>query len=74
MAGLTRKQAAVLRFISIRIQRHGEAPTQREIQQKFGFGSKHTVRCHLAALRRKNAIRIRETMPRGIEVVEVGQQ
>jgi len=50
---LTSKQQAVADFIEDRRQRHGSAPTYREIADHFGFRSVNAVTGHLRLLRQK---------------------
>lgn len=52
----TPQQAAILEFIGMFRERTGSSPSQREIQERFGFASRHAVPKHLAALERKGLI------------------
>lgn len=52
----TPQQAAILEFIGAFRERTGSSPSQREIQERFGFASRHAVPKHLAALERKGLI------------------
>ena len=53
---VTAQQAAILEFIGGYRQRTGASPSQREIQQRFGFASRHAVPKHLSALQRKGLL------------------
>lgn len=52
----TAQQSAILAFIQSFREQRGVAPTQREIQEHFGFASRFSVPKHLAALRRKGLL------------------
>ncbi len=52
----TAQQKAILEFIQDFRDRRGVAPTQREIQEHFGFASRFSVVKHLAALRKKGLL------------------
>jgi len=49
----TSQQMAILEFIQKFQEREGVSPSQREIQEHFGFASRHSVPKHLAALEKK---------------------
>lgn len=67
--GLTDKQRRILKFIVEVIERHGSAPTLREIAARFGFRSPASVQTHLRALEKKGYIKRRAWSARGIEPV-----
>lgn len=50
---LTAQQSSILEFIQDFRERRGVSPTQREIQEHFGFASRFSVVKHLSALRKK---------------------
>lgn len=52
----TPQQAAILEFIGSFREQTGSSPSQREIQEHFGFASRHSVPKHLAALQRKGLL------------------
>lgn len=52
----TPQQAAILEFIETFRERNGNLPSQREIQEHFGFASRHSVPKHLAALEKKGLL------------------
>ncbi len=66
---LTRRQAAILRFIIESIRDFGYPPTIAEIGEKFGIASTNAVNDHLLALQRKGFI-TRSSKARGIHVTE----
>lgn len=65
---LTEKQNAVLRFISEQIEARGFPPSNREIQDHFGFASQNAARNHLLALEQKGAITREKRCSRGIRL------
>jgi len=52
----TSQQMAILEFIQKFQEREGVSPSQREIQEHFGFASRHSVPKHLAALEKKSLL------------------
>lgn len=62
---LTKRQQEILDFIS---QQHAEGmtPSNREIQEHFGFASRRAVTCHLDALEAKGAINRQPHKARGL--------
>jgi len=52
----TGQQQAILEFIQTFREREGMPPTQREIQEHFGFASRNAVPKHLAALEKKGLL------------------
>lgn len=66
---LTRRQAAILRFIIESIRDAGYPPTIAEIGEKFGIASTNAVNDHLLALQRKGCI-TRSSKARGIHVTD----
>jgi repressor LexA len=55
-ARLTKRQQQVYQFIRQYMQKHGYAPTVREIAERFDMASPNGVMCHLRALERKGFI------------------
>lgn len=53
---LTAQQQELLKYIEEYKQEKGTAPSQREIQKKFGFASRNAVPKHLAALEKKGLL------------------
>lgn len=68
-AGLTDRQAQVLRFIGVYRDAHGYPPTIREIAKQLGIRSTNGANDHLKALERKGYIRRDSTVSRGIVVL-----
>lgn len=66
---LTKRQQDILDFIEQFIQERGYPPTLREIGNNFGISSTNGVRVNLAALEKKQYIRRRPWLSRGIEIV-----
>lgn len=66
---LTKRQQDILDFIESFMQRRGYPPTLREIGNEFGISSTNGVRVNLAALEKKQHIRRRPWLARGIELV-----
>lgn len=52
----TPQQIAILEFIRSYRERTGSLPSQREIQEHFGFASRNSVPKHLAALEKKGLL------------------
>jgi repressor LexA len=65
--GLTKRQAAILRFIIASIRDNGYPPTIAEVGEKFGITSTNGVNDHLVALEKKGYIQ-RIKKARGIHV------
>jgi repressor LexA len=65
---LTRRQAAVLKFIQNRIVAEGRPPTLREIGRHFGFASTGTTRDHLGSLARKGYLKLHRQQSRSMEL------
>ena len=65
---LTRRQEAILAFITRYVEQHGYPPAIREIGPAFGIKSLRGVTIHLDALERKGHIR-RESTSRSIQVL-----
>jgi SOS-response transcriptional repressor LexA len=71
---LTARQAAVLGFLERFFQRHGYAPTMREIGAEFGIRSTNGVSDHLRALERKGYV-VRSLMKsRALVLVREGDE
>jgi repressor LexA len=66
---LTKRQQDILDFIENFMQERGYPPTLREIGNQFGISSTNGVRVNLAALEKKQYIRRRPWLSRGIELV-----
>lgn len=66
---LTKRQQDILDFIESFMQERGYPPTLREIGNQFGISSTNGVRVNLAALEKKQYIRRRAWLSRGIEIV-----
>ena len=66
---LTDRQSEIYGFIRHRIQT-GNAPTVREIGQRFSIRGPNGVVCHLKALERKGYIFRDATVSRGIRLVD----
>ena len=62
----TAQQSAILEFIQSYRERRSVAPTQREIQEHFGFASRFSVVKHLAALKKKGLLDEAEGRARGL--------
>lgn len=56
MPKLTKRQAAVLAFITTFQEEEGVSPSHREIQKYFKFASRNAVTKHLTALRRRGLL------------------
>jgi repressor LexA len=69
MKELTRRQQAVLEFISQYIGHHEYPPTYQEIADAFDIVSKHGVVRHLVALERKGYITRGDTLARSIRII-----
>lgn len=67
---LYKRQRQIVDFIAQYIQKHGYAPTLKEIAVSLGVSSLATVHEHLQALERKNVIRKQEGAVRGIELID----
>ena len=66
---LTKRQQEILDFIESFLQKSGYPPTLREIGTEFGINSTNGVRVNLAALEKKQYIRRKPWLSRGIELV-----
>lgn len=66
---LTKRQQEILDFIESFLQKHGYPPTLREIGNEFGINSTNGVRVNLAALEKKQYIKRKAWLSRGIELV-----
>ncbi len=66
---LTKRQQDILVFIESFLQKRGYPPTLREIGSKFGIKSTNGVRVNLEAIEKKQYIRRRPWLSRGIELV-----
>ena len=66
---LTKRQQDILDFIESFMQERGYPPTLREIGNEFGIRSTNGVRVNLAALEKKEYIKRRPWLSRGIEIV-----
>jgi len=68
---LTKRQQDILDFIESFMQKRGYPPTLREIGSEFGIKSTNGVRVNLAALEKKQYIKRRPWLSRGIEIIDV---
>lgn len=50
---LTKRQAAILKFVTDTIDNYGKSPTLRAIGAHFGIESVNGVACHVQAIERK---------------------
>jgi repressor LexA len=66
---LTQRQQEILDFIESFLQKSGYPPTLREIGNEFGINSTNGVRVNLAALEKKQYIKRKPWLSRGIELV-----
>jgi len=69
METLTKRQQAVLGFISDFMEKRRIPPTVREIQKRFGFESTNAVTSHLRVLEGKGYLKRRPSISRGMELV-----
>ena len=67
---LTIKQKKVLGWIKESLEKTGDAPTVRELQEKIGCSSPMGVVSHLRALESKGQIRRLENQARGIVILD----
>jgi len=56
MADLTAKQQRIVDFIRLRQERDGVTPTQAEMADHFGYGSRNAVAQHLRLIRQKGQL------------------
>ena len=68
---LTKRQQDILDFIESFMQKRGYPPTLREIGSEFGIKSTNGVRVNLAALEKKQYIKRRPWLSRGIEIIDI---
>ena len=83
MSSLTPKQKQILDYIRAHTDRHGVAPSQREIARAFGFRSLGTVQNYLVRLERagllarewnaRRGTRVLPPEPRGVELPLAGR-
>ncbi len=71
---LTDKQRKVLTWIKESVERTGDAPTVRELQEKIGCSSPMGVVSHLRALESKGQIRRLGNQARGIVILDGRRQ
>jgi repressor LexA len=69
MAGLTAKQQRIVDFIRLRQERDGMTPTQAEIADHFGYGSRNAVAQHLRLIRQKGLLGETNGKARSIRVL-----
>lgn len=72
LPALTARQKEVLDFISAQVQRHGYAPSMREIGERLGISSTNGVSDHLKALERKGYISREADKSRALRVARLG--
>lgn len=65
-AGLTSRQADVLKFIKDFQREYGLPPTRAEIARHFGWSSANAAEDHIKALRRKGALSTVPHISRGL--------
>ncbi|MCF7811438.1 transcriptional repressor LexA [bacterium] len=70
MRPLTKRQQEVIQYITEELQIHGRPPTLREIGTKLKIGSTNAVRSLLTALEKKEYIKRKAYLSRGIELVK----
>jgi repressor LexA len=68
MSDLTTRQTEIMDYIKHYLHTEGMPPTRLEICEAFGFKSPNAVQDHLAALVRKNQIRVLPNRARGIQI------
>lgn len=69
MADLTAKQQRIVDFIRLRQEREGVTPTQAEIADHFGYGSRNAVAQHLRLIRQKGLLGETNGKARSIRVL-----
>jgi repressor LexA len=69
MADLTAKQQRIVDFIQLRQEREGVTPTQAEIADHFGYGSRNAVAQHLRLIRQKGLLGETNGKARSIRVL-----
>ena len=69
MADLTAKQQRIVDFIRLRQEREGVTPTQAEIADHFGYGSRNAVAQHLRLIRQKGQLGETNGKARSIRVL-----
>ncbi len=69
MKPLSKRQQAILDFISREVREKGYPPSVREIGEAVGLASSSTVHGHLERLEKKGFIRRDPTKPRAIELL-----
>lgn len=69
MADLTVKQQRIVDFIRLRQEREGVTPTQAEIADHFGYGSRNAVAQHLRLIRQKGLLGETNGKARSIRVL-----
>lgn len=68
-----RRQQQILDYLQQHIQKHGSAPTLREIADAMGLSSLATVHEHLTTMEEKGLIKRRSGRNRAIEIIKRGQ-
>jgi repressor LexA len=69
MADLTAKQQRIVDFIRLRQEREGVTPSQAEIADHFGYGSRNAVAQHLRLIRQKGQLSETNGKARSIRVL-----
>lgn len=69
MKGLTKRQQEVAEFIENYIDTNGYAPSVRNVADNFGFSPKAAYD-HMAALKKKNIIKVADNLPRGVALLK----
>ena len=67
---ITEAQKKVLNLIIDWIKTEGHSPTYREIADSLGFKSANAAMCHVMALEAKGFVIARESISRGIQLIE----
>ena len=67
---LTPKQKKILDFIIFFTEKHGYAPSLKEIAFRFRLKAMSTVHQHIKALRKKGYLKKEENQPRGVSLFE----
>jgi len=67
---LTPKQKKILDFIIFFTEKHGYAPSLKEIASRFRLKAMSTVHQHVKALKKKGYLKKEENQPRGVSLFE----
>lgn len=72
MQRLSRREEEALQAIKDYFRDNGYPPTTRELGDMMGVTSSSTAYAYLEQLEKKGYIQRRESIPRGIKIMEVG--